>query len=192
MFGSERLLRTVQLKLPAEPGLIDLASSSSARHRRVALVSGAGSPRSAPKLAVVRLDVDEARERFATVPVARLATLSGDRHPHIVPIVFALRGDLVFTAVDAKPKSTTALRRLANVAANPAVAVLADHYVDDWAQLWWVRGDGTARVAGDADAEVAIRLLTDRYPQYATQPPAGPVIAIEIVRWTGWQAADDS
>jgi PPOX class probable F420-dependent enzyme len=138
----------------------------------------------------VRLNTAQARERFRAARVARLATVSADGQPHIVPIVFALAGDVLYTAVDAKPKSTTALRRLANIAANPTVAVLADHYADDWTELWWVRADGSARVADATD--VAARLLSERYPQYAAQPPPGPVIAVDVDRWTGWQAAPDA
>jgi PPOX class probable F420-dependent enzyme len=138
----------------------------------------------------VRLNTAQARERFRAARVARLATVSADGQPHIVPIVFALAGDVLYTAVDAKPKSTTALRRLANIAANPTVAVLADHYADDWTELWWVRADGSAQVADATD--VAVRLLSERYPQYAAQPPPGPVIAVDVDRWTGWQAAPDA
>jgi PPOX class probable F420-dependent enzyme len=137
----------------------------------------------------VRLNGARARELFAAARVARLATVTADGRPHAVPIVFALDGDVLYTAVDAKPKSTTALRRLANIAANPSVAVLADHYADDWTQLWWVRADGAARIIAGADADAGLQLLTDRYPQYRSAPPPGPVIAIRVERWTGWQAA---
>jgi PPOX class probable F420-dependent enzyme len=140
-------------------------------------------------LRLVRLAADEARARFAAARVARLATVSADGRPHVVPIVFAVDGDVLYTAVDAKPKSTRTLRRLANIAANPQVAVLVDHYADDWTQLWWVRADGTARLLTAAAAARALELLTARYPQYETQPPPGPVLAIEISAWTGWQAA---
>jgi PPOX class probable F420-dependent enzyme len=136
------------------------------------------------------LDVVQARERFASVRVARLATVGANAWPHIVPIVFALDGDVLYTAVDGKPKSSTDLRRLDNIAANPEVAVLADRYADDWTQLWWVRADGIARVLHGDDAEPGIRLLTERYEQYRSQPPTGPVIAIRVERWSGWQAAD--
>lgn len=137
------------------------------------------------------MDATEARARFAAARVARLATATSDGHPHVVPIVFALDNDVIYTAVDAKPKSTSALRRLANIAANPAVAVLADHYADDWAQLWWVRADGVARLVGGVESADALRLLTARYAQYAVDPPPGPVIAIDVAGWTGWQAAED-
>ncbi|WP_455566509.1 TIGR03668 family PPOX class F420-dependent oxidoreductase [Nocardia gamkensis] len=136
----------------------------------------------------VRLSSEEARKRFATSPVARLATISARARPHLVPIVFVVAGEVVYTSVDAKPKTTTALRRLANIAANPAVTVLVDRYGDDWTQLWWARADGDARIAEGAEAEAAIRRLTARYPQYERQPPPGPVIAIDVARWSGWSA----
>jgi len=103
-----------------------------------------------------------------------------------------VQGHTVLTAVDAKPKSGARLRRLANIAANPAVAVLADHYDDaDWERLWWARGDGVARLLepGDADAVRARELLVARYVQYRQAPPAGTVIAIDVERWSGWSAA---
>jgi PPOX class probable F420-dependent enzyme len=107
-----------------------------------------------------------------------------------VPFTFAVDGDLVYTAVDAKPKTTTNLKRLSNIRDNPRVAVLADHYEDDWSTLWWVRADGTATVVSDAQAMARpFRLLAERYPQYAASPPAGPVIVIQVDRWTGWSAS---
>jgi PPOX class probable F420-dependent enzyme len=79
---------------------------------------------------------DEARRRFAAARVARLATADTAGQPHLVPFVFAVDGDTVYSAVDHKPKRTTALRRLANIAQNPAVALLVDHYDDgDWSGL---------------------------------------------------------
>lgn len=137
----------------------------------------------------MRLDETRARELFAVAQVARLATASADARPHIVPIVFAVDGDVIYTAVDAKPKRSTALRRLANIAENPQVAVLADHYDDDWAQLWWARADGIARLAAGAEAAHGLARLSARYRQYETQPPPGPVLAIEVSRWSGWSAA---
>ncbi len=79
-----------------------------------------------------------------------------------MPIVFAVLGDRVYSVVDAKPKRTRALRRLANVRENPAVALLVDHYDDaDWSSLWWVRAEGQARVLGpdELEARRAIALL---------------------------------
>jgi len=130
----------------------------------------------------------DARARFAAARVARLATVSATGQPHLVPVTFALAGDTIYSAVDAKPKRTTALRRLANVEANPRVSMLVDVYDDDWSQLWWARADGTARILAPADPEAtrATALLGERYPAFA---PRGPVLAVDVSRWTGWSAA---
>ena len=107
---------------------------------------------------------EEARRRFAGARVARLATISADGAPHLVPFVFAVAGDTVYSAVDAKPKRTTALKRLANIDRDPRVTLLADHYDDDWTALWWVRADArracwstaTPRRSGDRAAGRAL------------------------------------
>ncbi|WP_250030704.1 TIGR03668 family PPOX class F420-dependent oxidoreductase [Paractinoplanes maris] len=124
-------------------------------------------------------------QRFASVPVARLATVGADGAPHLVPIVFALVGeDVIVSAVDGKPKRTRALRRLANIAGEPRVSVLADHYEPDWSRLWWVRADGVARVR-PAYPE-GLEALVERYPQYRATPPAGPFVEITVERWATW------
>lgn len=136
---------------------------------------------------------EEARRRFAAAPVARLATADAGGRPHLVPIVFAVEGDTLFSAVDHKPKRTAALRRLANVAANPQVAVLADGYEADWERLWWARADGRGRVVApdSPPGRRGIDLLVARYPQYGARRPAGPVLAIEVERWSGWSATPE-
>lgn len=130
----------------------------------------------------------QARRRFAAAHVARLATVDARGHPHLVPIVFALANDTIYSVVDAKPKRTTQLRRLQNVTSNPWASVLVDHYDDaDWSALWWVRADGAGRVLelADAEARIAVRLLAERHPQ---QRATGPVLAIDVERWSGWSA----
>lgn len=129
---------------------------------------------------------EEARSRFAGARVARLATADATGRPHLVPIAFALAGDTIYSAVDAKPKRTRALRRLANVRANPAVSLLVDHWdEEDWSRLWWVRADGRGRVlaADDPEARRAVELLRARYPR---QRAAGEVLAVAVERWSGW------
>jgi len=142
---------------------------------------------------------EEARRRFASAIIGHLATADAAAHPHLVPFVFAVEAsgdpaapDRIYTAVDDKPKRTTNLRRLANIAENPAVAALVDHYEDDWDRLWWVRADGSGRLVEAASPEGgrAIRLLQARYRPYEEHPPAGPVLAIEVARWSGWAATD--
>jgi PPOX class probable F420-dependent enzyme len=137
------------------------------------------------------VDAVEARELLASARVAHLATADADGHPHLVPITFAVEGDTILTAVDHKPKRTTCLRRLANIKANPRVAVLADHYEEDWAKLWWARADGLGRVLepGTEEHANAVAQLASRYPQYREQRPDGPAIEISVSRWSGWRAS---
>ncbi|MCW2978333.1 MAG: pyridoxamine 5-phosphate oxidase-related,FMN-binding protein [Solirubrobacterales bacterium] len=130
----------------------------------------------------------EARARFAAARVARLATADGAGRPHLVPVAFVVAGETIYSAVDAKPKRTRALRRLANVRENPAVSLLVDHWDEaDWAALWWVRADGRGRVIDSEDPEAhrAVELLRECYP---AQRDAGEVLAVEVDRWSGWAA----
>ena len=135
------------------------------------------------------MTAEEARARFAAARVARLATADGVGRPHLVPITFAVVGDsTVVSAVDHKPKRTTALKRLANIEVNPRVAVLVDEYGEDWSRLWWARADGAARVLPDVSPD-AVRALASRYAPYRSHPPAGPFVVVEVERWSGWSAA---
>lgn len=137
----------------------------------------------------MRLDSGEARRRFASARVARLATVRPDGAPHLVPVVFAAVGDTIHTAVDAKPKSATGLQRLANLRTEPRCTLLVDHYDDDWDRLWWVRADGRATVLEQpAHDHPGMAALRDRYAPYATRPPPGPLVVVEVERWSGWAA----
>ena len=132
------------------------------------------------------------RSRFASASVARLATVGADGRPHIVPVCFVIDEQTLYFAVDAKPKRTTNLKRLRNIAANPAVSILVDHYEDDWSALWWVRVDGDAMVVSvDAeDGRLGLSALAAKYPQYAAQAPPGPLIRIVVDNWTSWSSRD--
>jgi PPOX class probable F420-dependent enzyme len=136
------------------------------------------------------MDFDEMRRRVEAARVARLATIAPDGRPHLVPFCFVLTGDVLYSAVDGKKKRTTRLQRLANVALDARVTVLVDHYEEDWTRLWWVSLAGRAEELDPSrEADRALRLLTDKYPQYAHHPPTGPVMRIEVQRWSGWEAS---
>ena len=128
-------------------------------------------------------------DAFSAAPVAVLATADSDGVPHVVPVVFAVRDRVVYTAVDAKRKTTHRLRRLANIAVNPKVSLLVDHYDEDWTRLWWVRVDGIAAIH-DAGEQMAAgyALLRQKYPQYERIALNGPVVTVEVARWSSWQA----
>lgn len=127
------------------------------------------------------------RTRLAAARVARLGTVTVDGRPHLVPCCFALEGDTVYSAVDAKPKATLALRRLANLRAHGAASLLVDHYDEDWSALWWVRVDGTGRVIDHGpERDAALALLAAKYRQYRQQPPPGPVVALDVTTWRAW------
>jgi PPOX class probable F420-dependent enzyme len=135
----------------------------------------------------VRLDEGTCRARVAAARVGRLATVGADLRPHVVPVTYAVHGDEVFVGIDQKPKTTTALKRLRNIAENERVAILVDEYDEDWTHLWWIRVDGVARVL--ADAPEAVELLVAKYPQYEADPPRGPVIVVQVDGWSGWSYA---
>lgn len=143
------------------------------------------------------MDSGEAQRRFASASVARLATADASGQPHIVPFTFGFEsrgdvhgeGDLIYFAIDWKPKKTRMLKRLENIAVNPAVSVLVDHYDTDWNQLWWVRADGVAQVLDSGpEFDAAIAGLRQKYAQYRESPPAGPVVLVTVSDWRSWAA----
>jgi len=134
-----------------------------------------------------------ARRRVLAARVARLATIDPDGRPHLVPIVFVLDGETLYTAVDAKRKRSRKLRRIENARDRPDVVVLVDHYEHDWTRLWWVRLRGRARVLDNGEeAERALRLLKEKYEQYRHERPGLPVLAVDIRAWRGWDAAGEA
>ena len=141
----------------------------------------------------MNLTEPEARRLLAGCMVARMATVTGAGRPHVVPVTFAVDGNYIYTAVDAKPKNEAArggLQRVRNIEAEPRVALLADHYADDWTTLWWVRVDGSASIVTEPHLVARpVWMLTARYPQYRDVALPGPVIAIRAERWVGWAAS---
>lgn len=117
---------------------------------------------------------------------AVLGTVDAAGRPHLVPITFAVDGDVLYTVVDDKPKSGRRLKRLRNIEARSEVSVLVDDYSEDWSSLWWCRLDGQASVV---EAGGAPEILVDRYETYRLARPSGPLIEVRISSWTGWAAS---
>jgi PPOX class probable F420-dependent enzyme len=135
----------------------------------------------------LEVDIPTMRRRVHEARVGRLATVRPDGRPHVVPCCFAIEGEVLYSAVDAKPKTSLALRRLENVRVTPSVSLLIDHYSEDWSTLWWIRIDGSAQVIESGGRrERALDHLRSKYEQYMRDPPPGPVIAIDITAWRAW------
>lgn len=125
--------------------------------------------------------------------VARLATLDPTGDPHLVPVCYATDGRAYYSALDAKPKRVPAerLRRVQNIRANPRVALLFDHYEEDWRRLRYVMVQGRAElIARGPEWDAARGLLTAKYPQYAAMPLADLMIKITPDRVVAWSATD--
>ena len=120
--------------------------------------------------------------------VAHLATADGRGVPHVVPVCFAIDADTLYITIDEKPKRGVRLKRLRNLDANPEVALVADHYDEDWTRLGWVMLRGRAEILlGGTEHDRAQALLSRRYPQLQAMAIAGlPVIAIRIARALSW------
>jgi PPOX class probable F420-dependent enzyme len=133
---------------------------------------------------------DEQRRFLEGQRVARLATADAAGEPHVVPVCFALIGDAVYFSIDEKPKRRpgAALKRLANLRANPQAALVADRWDEDWSRLAWVMVRGRAEILeGGEEHDRAQAKLRERYPQLRAMRLAGlPVVAIRIERAASW------
>ncbi|MCI0425283.1 MAG: TIGR03668 family PPOX class F420-dependent oxidoreductase [Actinobacteria bacterium] len=133
--------------------------------------------------------MDDELGRVAGAMVGELATVRPDGRPHLVPMVFALVGRDVVTAIDWKPKGKRRLQRLVNIENDPRVSFLVHHYEDHWERLWWVRVDGTATIHHSNDRwEQAIAALVEKYAQYRDRPPEGDVIWIATEVISSWES----
>jgi PPOX class probable F420-dependent enzyme len=133
------------------------------------------------------MDIDLARRRVHSARIGRLGTVTEEGRAHLVPCCFVLHGDVVYTAVDGKPKSTLALRRIDNIVARRSACLLIDHYEEDWSALWWVRLDGTGRlVSSEEEFGAAKQALVAKYDQYRDLAIPGPVIGLDVETWRSW------
>ena len=134
--------------------------------------------------------LSEAQRRFlSSRRIAHLATADAAGVPYVVPVCFAVAGETLYITIDRKPKGDPLrLKRLRNIAENPAVAIVVDRYDEDWARLGWVLLRGPAEIlpAGE-EHDRAQALLRERYPQLAGMDIAAlPVIALPVERVASW------
>ena len=140
----------------------------------------------------MQLEPDAIEALLSRWPVARLVTLSAAGRPAPVPIVFARSGEVLFSPIDGKPKREGELARERNLRADPRVALLLDHYEDDWERLWWLRVEGRAGLVPASAHPQAVVALRAKYPQYAGVPifrGEPRLLRIEIERVASWRAS---
>ncbi|HZC46321.1 MAG TPA: TIGR03668 family PPOX class F420-dependent oxidoreductase [Candidatus Acidoferrum sp.] len=142
----------------------------------------------------VALADQRVREFVASWRVARLATADGAGSPHNVPFCYWFDGERIYFVIDEKPKRQTGLKlkRMRNISENSRVAVVIDHYEEDWSQLAYVLIRGFARVVEDPQEYLgAMRNLRDKYLQYrgmSLTPERNPIVKIEPVSVHAWGA----
>jgi len=143
---------------------------------------------------VARLLDRAARAFLARHRVARLATADRAAIPHVVPLCYAVSGDAVYFVVDEKPKQPggRALKRMRNLAENPAVALVVDEWSEDWSKLAFllIRGTGTI-ITAPRERGRALRALRARYPQYRAMHLDGvehPIVRIVPTHLHRWRA----
>ena len=122
--------------------------------------------------------------------VARLATADRKGRPHAVPICFALDGKALYSPIDEKPKKSSPLKlkRIKNIRANSDVAVVIDHYDENWKKLAYVLITGRATILlGGQKHKRAVLLLRRKYPQYRRMAIQDrPMIRIRPTRVRSW------
>jgi PPOX class probable F420-dependent enzyme len=138
---------------------------------------------------------EEARAFLDAHRVAHLATADATGAPHVVPLCYARIGDRIYFVADEKPKKrgARALKRLANIAANPRVALVVDDYDDDWTRLAFLLVHlDAAIVADDAEYDEALAALQQRYAPYRRMALArerNPLVRLSVRSWHLWRAA---
>jgi PPOX class probable F420-dependent enzyme len=135
----------------------------------------------------VRLGGDEAWERVTASDHGVLGTVHPERGVDLVPVVYTVADHTIVIPVDTvKPKETTRLQRLENIAQDPRCTLLVDHYDDDWSRLWWVRVSGVGR---EASADAIWPVVRGRFPAYAEEASVATGIVLTPVEVTGWAAS---
>ena len=143
----------------------------------------------------MQLNSQQLSHILAVWPVARLATVGDHRQPHLIPIVFVCVDGVIYSPVDGKPKRDGVPQRLRNVARDPSISVLLDHYDSNWQRLWWLRIDGEGAVESverdsKLDFDRIAHALRAKYPQYQSvdvfrdTPTLLRVVPLRHVAWS--------
>ena len=134
---------------------------------------------------------------LATARVGHLATAGTDGRPHVIPVCFAWVPPVLYSAIDAKPKRTTLLRRVRNIVETGRAAFVVDQWSEDWRQLAYLFLEGPAEILADGrERDEALILLTAKYPQYDDLPLHDnlviKIVAERTIAWHGDEAGRDA
>jgi coenzyme F420-0:L-glutamate ligase / coenzyme F420-1:gamma-L-glutamate ligase len=141
-----------------------------------------------------RLKDPAVREFIETARIAHLATASASGEPHNIPLCFWFDGARFYFVIDQKPKQKggTEIKRMRNIAENPRVALVIDHYDEDWNRLAYVLVHGDAQIVEDeGEYALAVQHLRHKYPQYHAMlltQDKNPAVRIEPHRVHVWGA----
>ena len=134
-----------------------------------------------------------ALESLHKTRIGHLASSTSGGRPLVVPICFTFDGELIYSAIDEKPKKSSplGLRRIANIAENPQVSFIIDDYSEDWLRLRYVLVNGTAEILTEGkEFSEAISRLREKYRQYRTMKlELRPIIRITPLHIVAWTAA---
>ncbi|HXG03882.1 MAG TPA: pyridoxamine 5'-phosphate oxidase family protein [Candidatus Binatia bacterium] len=127
-----------------------------------------------------------ARKFLETARVVRLATVSRDGRPHVVPVCHAVEGDQVYIGTDRSGQ------KVRNIRATGRAALVADHYVDSWKGLRGVSVSGRADLFTRGPVfERGVRALYRKYPHYprvaALEPGDSAIIRVKVERVMSWK-----
>ena len=122
-------------------------------------------------------------ELIDSADVARFATTDG-LQPHLVPVVLVSEGNHIYLPIDGKLKRPGTLKRMSNIELHPEVALLVDHYEEDWSQLWWVRVDAIASIVPLPTA--ARNKFTEKYRGYGHTEIGIESIRLKVVNVQKW------
>jgi PPOX class probable F420-dependent enzyme len=133
-----------------------------------------------------------ALELLTAARVGHLGLLDDDDRPRVLPVTFVLAGEVLYSAVDDKPKRVPAdeLARVRFLRRRPEAALTVDHYDEDWSRLAWVQVLGRVELRDLAGCPEALGALREKYPEYRLRPPAGPLLRLLPERALWWRAAD--
>ena len=117
--------------------------------------------------------------------VSRVATVSRDGRPHVVPVCHVADNGRIYFATGRDSLKVRHLR------ANPNLAIIVDVYGEDWSVLKGVLIQGSTALIGRGPRFRKIRdLLYRKYPQYPEESAIGErdSVMVEVTprRVTSW------